>query len=136
MRGPQTHGGALQRFHDLTDAKNRKPTIHFLKAKSKITGLCVPEGDERHDVSWLPCIPKSSEPEPAGLEGANPAKHGGGRNGIAVALLFPCAACSSDMQLRQMVGPNGLEPSTSSVSRKRSNQTELRAYTGWLWIQF
>ena len=27
-----------------------------------------------------------------------------------------------------MVGPNGLEPSTSSVSRKRSNQTELRAY--------
>jgi hypothetical protein len=28
-----------------------------------------------------------------------------------------------------MVGPNGLEPSTSSVSRKRSNQTELRAYT-------
>jgi hypothetical protein len=32
--------------------------------------------------------------------------------------------------LRIMVGPNGLEPSTSSVSRKRSNQTELRAYTG------
>jgi hypothetical protein len=38
-----------------------------------------------------------------------------------------------------MVGPNGLEPSTSSVSRMRSNQTELRAYidgcvsnsTGW-----
>jgi hypothetical protein len=30
--------------------------------------------------------------------------------------------------LRNMVGPNGLEPSTSSVSRKRSNQTELRAY--------
>ena len=29
-----------------------------------------------------------------------------------------------------MVGPNGLEPSTSSVSRKRSNQTELRAYMG------
>jgi hypothetical protein len=29
----------------------------------------------------------------------------------------------------EMVGPNGLEPSTSSVSRKRSNQTELRAYT-------
>jgi hypothetical protein len=28
----------------------------------------------------------------------------------------------------RMVGPNGLEPSTSSVSRKRSNQTELRAY--------
>jgi hypothetical protein len=28
----------------------------------------------------------------------------------------------------EMVGPNGLEPSTSSVSRKRSNQTELRAY--------
>src|SRR5437667_9302859 len=27
----------------------------------------------------------------------------------------------------EMVGPNGLEPSTSSVSRKRSNQTELRA---------
>jgi hypothetical protein len=27
----------------------------------------------------------------------------------------------------KMVGPNGLEPSTSSVSRKRSNQTELRA---------
>ena len=41
--------------------------------------------------------------------------------------------------LFEMVGPNGLEPSTSSVSRKRSNQTELRAYmerlrfnsTGW-----
>ena len=31
---------------------------------------------------------------------------------------------------RKMVGPNGLEPSTSSVSRKRSNQTELRAYIG------
>ncbi len=31
-----------------------------------------------------------------------------------------------------MVGPNGLEPSTSSVSRKRSNQTELRAY---MWFQ-
>src|SRR5438128_1281328 len=30
----------------------------------------------------------------------------------------------------RMVGPNGLEPSTSSVSRKRSNQTELRAYMG------
>ena len=29
---------------------------------------------------------------------------------------------------KTMVGPNGLEPSTSSVSRKRSNQTELRAY--------
>src|ERR1700747_3918109 len=29
----------------------------------------------------------------------------------------------------KMVGPNGLEPSTSSVSRKRSNQTELQAYT-------
>jgi hypothetical protein len=29
----------------------------------------------------------------------------------------------------EMVGPNGLEPSTSSVSRKRSNQTELRAYS-------
>src|SRR5437588_11850502 len=28
----------------------------------------------------------------------------------------------------KMVGPNGLEPSTSSVSRKRSNQTELRAF--------
>src|SRR6201984_3938871 len=28
----------------------------------------------------------------------------------------------------KMVGPNGLEPSTSSVSRKRSNQTELQAY--------
>ena len=28
-----------------------------------------------------------------------------------------------------MVGPNGLEPSTSSVSRMRSNQSELRAYT-------
>ena len=28
----------------------------------------------------------------------------------------------------EMVGPNGLEPSTSSVSRMRSNQTELRAY--------
>ena len=27
-----------------------------------------------------------------------------------------------------MVGPGGLEPLTSSVSRKRSNQTELRAY--------
>ena len=31
-------------------------------------------------------------------------------------------------QRLNMVGPNGLEPSTSSVSRKRSNQTELRAY--------
>ena len=30
--------------------------------------------------------------------------------------------------LRKMVGPGGLEPLTSSVSRKRSNQTELRAY--------
>jgi hypothetical protein len=30
--------------------------------------------------------------------------------------------------IETMVGPNGLEPSTSSVSRKRSNQTELRAY--------
>ncbi len=30
---------------------------------------------------------------------------------------------------KEMVGPNGLEPSTSSVSRKRSNQTELRAYS-------
>jgi hypothetical protein len=30
--------------------------------------------------------------------------------------------------MKKMVGPNGLEPSTSSVSRKRSNQTELRAY--------
>jgi hypothetical protein len=28
----------------------------------------------------------------------------------------------------KMVGPNGLEPSTSSVSRMRSNQSELRAY--------
>ena len=28
-----------------------------------------------------------------------------------------------------MVGPNGLEPSTSSVSRKRSNRAELRAYS-------
>ena len=27
-----------------------------------------------------------------------------------------------------MVGPNGFEPSTSSVSRKRSGPTELRAY--------
>jgi hypothetical protein len=27
-----------------------------------------------------------------------------------------------------MVGPNGFEPSTSSVSRKRSRPTELRAY--------
>jgi hypothetical protein len=42
-----------------------------------------------------------------------------------------------------MVGPNGLEPSTSSVSRMRSNQTELRAYmdgcgsnsTGWRGIR-
>src|SRR5689334_6619194 len=32
---------------------------------------------------------------------------------------------------KDMVGPNGLEPSTSSVSRKRSNQTELRAYIRW-----
>ena len=31
--------------------------------------------------------------------------------------------------VENMVGPNGLEPSTSSVSRKRSNQTELRAYS-------
>jgi hypothetical protein len=35
-----------------------------------------------------------------------------------------------------MVGPNGLEPSTSSVSRKRSNQTELRAYKERRWFQF
>jgi hypothetical protein len=35
-----------------------------------------------------------------------------------------------------MVGPNGLEPSTSSVSRKRSNQTELRAYTWMAVLQF
>jgi hypothetical protein len=33
-----------------------------------------------------------------------------------------------------MVGPNGLEPSTSSVSRKRSNQTELRAYVFFIVI--
>ena len=32
---------------------------------------------------------------------------------------------------KEMVGPNGLEPSTSSVSRKRSNQTELRAYNNF-----
>ena len=36
----------------------------------------------------------------------------------------------------RMVGPNGLEPSTSSVSRKRSNQTELRAYMGMAAVQF
>jgi hypothetical protein len=36
----------------------------------------------------------------------------------------------------KMVGPNGLEPSTSSVSRKRSNQTELRAYTRMVVCQF
>jgi hypothetical protein len=36
----------------------------------------------------------------------------------------------------EMVGPNGLEPSTSSVSRKRSNQTELRAYTRTTVLQF
>jgi hypothetical protein len=34
----------------------------------------------------------------------------------------------------KMVGPNGLEPSTSSVSRKRSNQTELRAYK-WMAVE-
>jgi len=34
----------------------------------------------------------------------------------------------SGTDIRNVVGPNGLEPSTSSVSRKRSNQTELRAY--------
>ena len=37
--------------------------------------------------------------------------------------------------MKTMVGPNGFEPSTSSVSRKRSGPTELRAYreyeTGW-----
>jgi hypothetical protein len=33
-----------------------------------------------------------------------------------------------------MVGPNGFEPSTSSVSRKRSGPTELRAYVELLWI--
>ncbi len=31
-----------------------------------------------------------------------------------------------------MVGPNGFEPSTSSVSRKRSRPAELRAYVGQL----
>ena len=36
--------------------------------------------------------------------------------------------CGSGKFLKELVGPNGLEPSTSSVSRKRSNQTELRAY--------
>ena len=36
----------------------------------------------------------------------------------------------------EMVGPNGLEPSTSSVSRKRSNQTELRAYMRMAAVQF
>ena len=35
-----------------------------------------------------------------------------------------------------MVGPGGLEPLTSSVSRKRSNQTELRAYTETATLQF
>ena len=35
-----------------------------------------------------------------------------------------------------MVGPGGLEPLTSSVSRKRSNQTELRAYTQAAVFQF
>jgi hypothetical protein len=38
--------------------------------------------------------------------------------------------------LKRMVGPNGLEPSTSSVSRKRSNQTELRAYMRMAAFQF
>jgi hypothetical protein len=33
------------------------------------------------------------------------------------------------MKRFEMVGPNGFEPSTSSVSRKRSGPTELRAYT-------
>jgi hypothetical protein len=37
------------------------------------------------------------------------------------------AQLENELRLK-MVGPNGLEPSTSSVSRKRSNQTELRAY--------
>ena len=37
---------------------------------------------------------------------------------------------------KDMVGPNGLEPSTSSVSRKRSNQTELRAYMRMVRLQF
>jgi hypothetical protein len=32
--------------------------------------------------------------------------------------------------MKRMVGPNGFEPSTSSVSRKRSRPTELRAYDG------
>lgn len=43
-------------------------------------------------------------------------------------------AIASSKLLKDMVGPNGLEPSTSSVSRKRSNQTELRAYMGTVLI--
>ena len=40
------------------------------------------------------------------------------------------AAAIGDKQghLTEMVGPNGFEPSTSSVSRKRSRPAELRAY--------
>jgi Phage integrase family len=34
------------------------------------------------------------------------------------------------LSYKTMVGPNGFEPSTSSVSRKRSRPTELRAYVG------
>ena len=37
---------------------------------------------------------------------------------------------SQQIQLGKMVGPNGFEPSTSSVSRKRSGPAELRAYDG------
>ncbi len=35
-----------------------------------------------------------------------------------------------------MVGPNGLEPSTSSVSGKRSNQLSYGPTSGWLCFQF
>src|SRR5579864_3567860 len=45
------------------------------------------------------------------------------------------AQLENELRLK-MVGPNGLEPSTSSVSRKRSNQTELRAYTRMAVLRF
>ena len=41
---------------------------------------------------------------------------------------------NEESRIWKLVGPNGLEPSTSSVSRKRSNQTELRAYVFFIVI--
>src|SRR5215467_13355557 len=70
-----------------------------------------PDGRSRKDTSSDPAAADYNQSE---------LNHGwsmGGENGVPTAKL-----------LKKMVGPNGLEPSTSSVSRKRSNQTELRAY--------